>query len=98
MSLRLLAVSEIPVWIAANSPKTLKLTGEIADGWMPYDLDPITYKTESSTPGRYRNSSQFIYEPSEEEIRIINEYSKIDIELYNKALQKFEKDCAAAGV
>ena len=28
-------VSEIPVWIAGNGPKTLKLTAEIADGWMP---------------------------------------------------------------
>jgi alkanesulfonate monooxygenase SsuD/methylene tetrahydromethanopterin reductase-like flavin-dependent oxidoreductase (luciferase family) len=36
-------VSEIPVWIAANSPKTMKLTGEIADGWMT-DFNPITYK------------------------------------------------------
>ncbi len=61
-------------------------------------IDPITYKTESSTPGRYRNSSQFVYEPSEEEIRIIKEHSKTDIELYNKALQKFENDCAEAGV
>lgn len=61
-------------------------------------IDPITYKTESSTPGRYRNSSQFLYEPSEEEIRIINEHSQLDIELYKKALQKFENDCKAAGV
>ena len=61
-------------------------------------IDPITYKSESSTPGRYRNSSQFVYEPSEEEIRIIKEHSKTDIELYNKALQKFENDCAEAGV
>jgi alkanesulfonate monooxygenase SsuD/methylene tetrahydromethanopterin reductase-like flavin-dependent oxidoreductase (luciferase family) len=37
-------VSEIPIWIGANSPKTLKLTGEIADGWMPVGIDPITYK------------------------------------------------------
>ena len=37
-------VSDIPVWIGANSPKTLKLTGEIADGWMPVGIDHITYK------------------------------------------------------
>ena len=37
-------VSEIPIWIGANSPKTLKLTGEIADGWMPVGINPITYK------------------------------------------------------
>jgi len=33
--------SDIPVWIAANGPKTRKITAEIADGWMPlgYFLD-----------------------------------------------------------
>ncbi|MHA2007850.1 MAG: LLM class flavin-dependent oxidoreductase [Promethearchaeota archaeon] len=37
-------ISEIPIWLAANSPNTLKLTGEIADGWISMDIDPITYK------------------------------------------------------
>ncbi|MFX1426824.1 MAG: LLM class flavin-dependent oxidoreductase [Promethearchaeota archaeon] len=37
-------VSNIPIWIGANSPKTLKLTGEIADGWIPSGIDKITYK------------------------------------------------------
>ncbi|MFX0080804.1 MAG: LLM class flavin-dependent oxidoreductase [Candidatus Hodarchaeota archaeon] len=37
-------VSTIPIWIGANSPKTLKLTGEIADGWMPVGIDKVTYK------------------------------------------------------
>lgn len=37
-------VSKIPVWIAANAPKTLKLTGEIADGWLPIGIDLKTYK------------------------------------------------------
>ncbi|MFW9878797.1 MAG: LLM class flavin-dependent oxidoreductase, partial [Candidatus Thorarchaeota archaeon] len=36
--------SAIPIWIGANSPKTLKLTGEIADGWMPVEIDKVTYK------------------------------------------------------
>lgn len=36
-------VSDIPIWIGANSPKTLKLTGEIADGWMPVGIDSKTY-------------------------------------------------------
>ncbi len=39
-------VSDIPIWIGANSPKTLKLTGEIADGWMPVGIDSKTYKTK----------------------------------------------------
>lgn len=37
-------VSDIPIWIGANSPKTLNLTGEIADGWMPVGIDHTTYK------------------------------------------------------
>ena len=36
-------VSDIPIWIGSNSPKTLKLTGEIADGWMPVGIDSKTY-------------------------------------------------------
>ena len=36
-------VSDIPIWIGANSPKTLKLTGEIADGWAPVGIDSKTY-------------------------------------------------------
>lgn len=39
-------VSKIPVWIAANSPKTLRLTGEVADGWMPVGIDLNTYKSK----------------------------------------------------
>jgi phthiodiolone/phenolphthiodiolone dimycocerosates ketoreductase len=38
-------VSEIPVWIAGNGPKTLKLTAEIADGWMPFGAFVDIYKT-----------------------------------------------------
>lgn len=38
-------VSEIPVWVAANGPKTIKLTGEIADGWMPLGMSLEFYKS-----------------------------------------------------
>ncbi|MDY6965662.1 MAG: LLM class flavin-dependent oxidoreductase [Halobacteriota archaeon] len=34
----------IPVYIASNSPKTRKLTGKIADGWIPIVESPDTYK------------------------------------------------------
>ncbi len=36
----------IPIWIGANGPRTRKLTGEIADGWIPYSFSPDTYKKE----------------------------------------------------
>ncbi|MFW9988888.1 MAG: LLM class flavin-dependent oxidoreductase [Candidatus Odinarchaeota archaeon] len=39
-------ISKIPIWIGANSPKTLQLTGEVADGWMPVGIDPKTYKSK----------------------------------------------------
>lgn len=65
-------------------------------------IPPGHYKTSaiSGLPkdGKFRNQSTFVYEPSEEEIKIIKEHSKLDIELYRKALQKFEKDCSEAGV
>ncbi|MFX1326399.1 MAG: LLM class flavin-dependent oxidoreductase [Promethearchaeota archaeon] len=37
-------ISKIPVWIAGNGPKTLKLTAEIADGWMPLGAFPEIYE------------------------------------------------------
>lgn len=35
-----------PIWIAGNSPRTMKMTAEIADGWIPMapPLTPDTYK------------------------------------------------------
>jgi phthiodiolone/phenolphthiodiolone dimycocerosates ketoreductase len=35
-----------PIWIAGNSPRTMKMTAEIADGWIPMapPLTPATYK------------------------------------------------------
>ncbi|MHA1145109.1 MAG: LLM class flavin-dependent oxidoreductase [Candidatus Helarchaeota archaeon] len=31
-------VSEIPVWVAGNGPYSRRVTGEVADGWMPIGL------------------------------------------------------------
>jgi phthiodiolone/phenolphthiodiolone dimycocerosates ketoreductase len=42
-------ISEIPVWIAGNGPKTLKLTAEVADGWMPFGAFPDLYKEYRNT-------------------------------------------------
>ncbi len=33
----------IPIYIATHTPKGLKLTGELADGWLPLDLNPYLY-------------------------------------------------------
>jgi alkanesulfonate monooxygenase SsuD/methylene tetrahydromethanopterin reductase-like flavin-dependent oxidoreductase (luciferase family) len=39
--------SSIPIWIAANGKLTRKLTGRVADGWMPYSFSPSMYKAEA---------------------------------------------------
>lgn len=36
--------SQVPIYFAANSPRTLRLTGELADGWLPETLSPELYK------------------------------------------------------
>ena len=35
--------NRIPTYIATHTPKGLKLTGEIGDGWLPIDLNPGLY-------------------------------------------------------
>jgi len=34
----------IPVYLATHTPKGLRLTGELADGWLPLDLTPGLYR------------------------------------------------------
>jgi len=36
--------SQVPIYFAANSPRTLRLAGEMADGWLPWLLSPELYK------------------------------------------------------
>ncbi|MHA1271287.1 MAG: LLM class flavin-dependent oxidoreductase [Candidatus Helarchaeota archaeon] len=36
-------ISKIPIWVAANGPKSRQITGEVADGWMPIGLHPKVY-------------------------------------------------------
>ncbi|MFX1553383.1 MAG: LLM class flavin-dependent oxidoreductase [Promethearchaeota archaeon] len=38
-------ISEIPIWVAANGPKTLQMTAEIADGWLPTGITIDFYKS-----------------------------------------------------
>lgn len=35
---------KIPIYFAANSPRMLRLTGEMGDGWLPFLLSPELYK------------------------------------------------------
>lgn len=37
-------ISQIPIWIAGNGPKTRQLTAEVADGWMPVGSFLEVYK------------------------------------------------------
>jgi len=36
--------SKVPIYFAANSPLTLRLTGEMTEGWLPIALTPEMYK------------------------------------------------------
>ena len=36
--------SKVPIYFAANSPRMVRLTGEMADGWLPMPLTPELYK------------------------------------------------------
>lgn len=36
--------SEIPIWVASNGPKTIEMTGKIADGWLPLGVSTQFYK------------------------------------------------------
>jgi alkanesulfonate monooxygenase SsuD/methylene tetrahydromethanopterin reductase-like flavin-dependent oxidoreductase (luciferase family) len=38
------AQQKLPIYFGANSPRMLRLTGELADGWMPTPLSPKLYK------------------------------------------------------
>lgn len=33
-----------PIWVAANGPRTLQLTGRLGDGWVPWYLPPDPYR------------------------------------------------------
>lgn len=35
-----------PIWIAANSPRTMRFTAEVGDGWLPHRVSPSIYATE----------------------------------------------------
>ncbi|MEX1000442.1 MAG: LLM class flavin-dependent oxidoreductase [Thermodesulfobacteriota bacterium] len=35
--------NRIPIYMATHTPKGLKLTGEMGDGWLPFDLTPDLY-------------------------------------------------------
>ncbi|MFX1393657.1 MAG: LLM class flavin-dependent oxidoreductase [Promethearchaeota archaeon] len=56
----------IPVWIGANGPRTRKLTGKIADGWLPYSFNTDSYRLEmeevkTSLRENNRNLEEFTF-------------------------------------
>jgi phthiodiolone/phenolphthiodiolone dimycocerosates ketoreductase len=38
-------ISDIPIWVAANGPKTIEMTAKIADGWIPLGVSTEFYKS-----------------------------------------------------
>ena len=57
-----------PIWIAANSKRTLKLTGEMADGWLPFRTTPETLGRDLNIVGLHaekagRNIKEIVVAP-----------------------------------
>ncbi|MFX0138832.1 MAG: LLM class flavin-dependent oxidoreductase [Candidatus Hodarchaeota archaeon] len=55
-----------PIWLAANKTRTLQLTGELADGWVPVRLSPELYSKdkkiiEENIKKSGRKSDEMIY-------------------------------------
>ncbi|MFQ6080155.1 MAG: LLM class flavin-dependent oxidoreductase [Candidatus Bathyarchaeia archaeon] len=57
------ARSRVPIYFAANSPRMLRLTGEMADGWIPVPM----------TPKLYRERLKLVKEGAEKAGRFIDE-------------------------
>jgi len=53
--------SKVPIWIGANSPKTIKLTSQLADGWIPLAIifPPDKYKEKLVQIMHFRKSKNF---------------------------------------
>lgn len=52
----------LPIWIAGNKPKTLQLTGELGDGWIPFRLSPELYLEDKKVIGE--NARKFGRDPN----------------------------------
>jgi len=42
-----------PIWIAANSPRSLRVAAELGDGWLPMITSPEGYREDLETIGRH---------------------------------------------
>ncbi len=52
-------LDELPkLYVGANGPKTIQLTGEIADGWIPTNLPPVLYKKQLKVLEQSSRSSE----------------------------------------
>ncbi|MHA1130146.1 MAG: LLM class flavin-dependent oxidoreductase [Candidatus Helarchaeota archaeon] len=52
-----------PIWLGAHGPRMLKLTAELADGWIPVSLPVAEYKKKLKTI--YNETKNFNREPAE---------------------------------
>ena len=44
-----------PLWIAGNSKRTMRITGELGDGWFPTALSPDMYREDLKEVNKYAN-------------------------------------------
>jgi 5,10-methylenetetrahydromethanopterin reductase len=71
---------KVPIYFGANSPRTLRLTGELADGWLSIPLPPKLYKRRL----------EFIKEGAEKAGRSLHEIDT-GIYLYTAIAEKAEE-------
>jgi alkanesulfonate monooxygenase SsuD/methylene tetrahydromethanopterin reductase-like flavin-dependent oxidoreductase (luciferase family) len=75
-----------PIWIAANSPRTMKITGELADGWFPLNISPKAYKEKLTFIGKHAKEA----ERSPEDIEPALFMYTLVAPTYDEAVQRFE--------
>lgn len=78
-------LTKIPIWMASHSPKTLELTGEITDGWLPISAFTEYYKAGKEIITKIikknnRNLSEFTFAIFSQ-LYMHNEESKIEEKL-----------------
>jgi alkanesulfonate monooxygenase SsuD/methylene tetrahydromethanopterin reductase-like flavin-dependent oxidoreductase (luciferase family) len=75
-----------PIWIAANSPRTMKMTGEMADGWFPLNISPEAYNEKLTSIRRHAKECGRSPEDIEPALFMYTLVAKN----YDEALERFE--------
>jgi alkanesulfonate monooxygenase SsuD/methylene tetrahydromethanopterin reductase-like flavin-dependent oxidoreductase (luciferase family) len=75
-----------PIWIAANSSKTMKITGELADGWFPLNISPDDYEQKLKLIRKHAEDNGRSVEAIEPALFMYTLVAKT----YDEAVERFE--------